>query len=306
MNTQNVIVYQFDSNSKTTNGQPAAINAVQGAVQYVQGLGGGGVSLSWGFGAGYTDTSGVFKAANTKGVIIGASSGDALAEPQYPCLNSDVVCIGGSTINLDPKTGAYTGQVPWIENATAGTSSGYNFTIPMPDYQMAALQPLVSTNQVLPHLVVPAFSAVAYNVLGVMDNTYVNFGGTSASTPIAVGWMAAKNAASASSPIDRNRSLPDRAGTIGPGGSPTETIARAAVSTSDVLNRIWEAAASQASYQADFTNLPGNCGVQVNPTNGQSITLDVNAQNFSNCAGVDAPNGPGGLTVVTRGRRPVR
>lgn len=102
--------------------------AVRLAAQWVRRQGGGIVSMSWG-GDEWTDELAYDSTFKEPGVVFVAASGDS-AGTSWPCVSSNVVCAGGTTLRLNPSSGSLIQEVPW--NNAGGGISAY---VPKPSYQ---------------------------------------------------------------------------------------------------------------------------------------------------------------------------
>ncbi len=102
--------------------------AVDRATALVSAAGGGEVSMSWGSAEFSTELS-YDTHFNGSGVVYFASSGDS-AGTSWPCVSSNVVCVGGTTIRRNPSSGNVLAEVSW--SAGGGGVSSY---VTRPNYQ---------------------------------------------------------------------------------------------------------------------------------------------------------------------------
>jgi subtilase family serine protease len=115
----NAQLYLIEAASNSLNDLLAAINV---ANTYVKAAGGGVVSMSWSAGEFSTEASldaSYFRNPNT---IYFASSGDS-AGTGWPCVSSNVVCVGGTTLRRD-LSGNLLQEVAWNEGG-GGLSQYY-------------------------------------------------------------------------------------------------------------------------------------------------------------------------------------
>ena len=106
--------------------------AVDKATALVAAAGGGEVSMSWGSAESSSEASydSHFNNAVNK-VVYFASSGDS-AGTSWPCVSSNVVCVGGTTMRRNPSSGNLVAEVGWSDGG--GGVSAY---IAKPGYQSA-------------------------------------------------------------------------------------------------------------------------------------------------------------------------
>lgn len=153
--------------------------AVSTASSLVAAAGGGEVSMSWGSGEFYSETS--YDAYFTRpGVVYFASAGDGPGT-LYPSVSPNVVAAGGTTLRRNPSTGAFLAEAAWVD-----TGGGASYYEARPGYQ-SAISTIVGTRRGVPDL-----SAVADPNTGVWVYDSGNggwwiVGGTSAAAPILAG-----------------------------------------------------------------------------------------------------------------------
>ena len=215
----NARIYLVEANS---NGSGDLLPAVTLASNLVAAAGGGEVGMSWGFGdfAGENGFDGYF---TTVGVVYFSSSGDS-AGISYPCTSPDVVCVGGTTISRNAKTGNFEAESAWPD-----TGGGPSPNEARPSYQNN-IAGIVGKQRGTPDL---AFVADGRTPVWIYDTFPIN--GQSATW-----WLASGTSVSA----------PGMAGIVNWAG-------HLYTSTKAELTEVY----SQIGVAADFTDMvSGNCG----------------------------------------------
>lgn len=246
------------------------------------------ISMSWSAGAGSPaswQAPLMSHFVNVPGIVFVAANGDTPGgNPGVPCGFGTVVCAGGTQFVRDSSTNAYLGQTVWHTNATTGTTGGANLGAPVPSFQQAAVQ----NNGVLSaYRNTPDVSTIGVNTWMFIGGGWGAAGGTSLSTPIMAGWIAAANVSGAwGSVAERNGGL-----------ARTEAGSAQQFSSQTVLNKMYSLYDSTDDYLTSFLPITtGNCGSQLV---GTEMVL-LNAGPASPCMGLGQPLGPGGLSVLTR------
>jgi subtilase family serine protease len=170
------VVYLVEAQSNFDNDLFCAVSL---GSSLVAAAGGGQVSMSWGGGEFPQESlfDGLF---TTPGVVYFASSGDGPGVI-WPSASPNVVAAGGTTISMNPVSGAYISETAWSE-----TGGGRSLFEPPPSYQ-AGLH--ATTRQV------PDIASVANPDTGVWvfyNGFWYIVGGTSVSAPT---WAGIVNAA---------------------------------------------------------------------------------------------------------------
>jgi kumamolisin len=159
--------------------------------------------ISWSWGAAKTSwsasslsvTSQAFSDATAKGVIICAASGDNSANdgtnrptPDYPCCDPNVWAEGGTQLVLDAN-GAIAQESAWGDGQAgdAGGGGGYDTDQSTPNYQVGIL-PAGATGRGVPDGSGNADPASAWQIMS--DGTWMEVGGTSASSPCRAAYFA--------------------------------------------------------------------------------------------------------------------
>ncbi len=92
------------------------------------------VSMSWG-GSEFAGEGAALKTYfNRAGVAYVASSGDSGDLPQIPCALSQVLGVGGTTLNLN-AAGVWQSETGWGDGAGTGSNGGPSIDIPTPAWQ---------------------------------------------------------------------------------------------------------------------------------------------------------------------------
>jgi subtilase family serine protease len=178
----NAVLYLVEAAS---NSYADLLTAVSVASNIVMSAGGGEVSMSWSSAEFPTETS--FDAYfTTPSVVYFASAGDS-AGPSYPSASPNVVSVGGTTLSMNPSTGAFERETAW--ERTGGGPSQYE---PIPSYQLSLSES--SNFRVTPDV---ALDADPVTGVWVVNSNLVNgvggpgawwiVGGTSVSAPTLAG-----------------------------------------------------------------------------------------------------------------------
>jgi subtilase family serine protease len=160
------------------------------AVQYAAALGARVISMSWGGGEYYdesSDDSIYFGQSNT---VYVASSGDSGQGAQYPAASPNVLSVGGTSLTLN-SDGSVNSETAW--SGSGGGPSGYE---PIPDYQSVfGLTGLTSGNRAVPDVALVADPNTGVRVYCTQGgNTgWYQVGGTSLSAPAWAGLIAILN-----------------------------------------------------------------------------------------------------------------
>jgi kumamolisin len=135
------------------------------------------ISMSWGGGEfrGETSYDSAFTAA---GVVYFAASGDSGGKVIWPGASPNVVCAGGTTLNLD-SSGSFVSETGW-----SGSGGGKSKYEARPSYQ-DAIEALVGTRRGAPDISFDSDPNTGVSVYW-QDGWYV-FGGTSVATPSLAG-----------------------------------------------------------------------------------------------------------------------
>src|SRR5580704_7986723 len=150
-------------------------NAVSLATKLVKEAGGGVVSMSWGDPEWSTETT-QDKLFNKKDVVFFAASGDSgIGVSIYPGSSPNVVSVGGTYFNRNPKTGAFESEV---YGGGGGDISPYE---PIPSYQ-SGISKIVGTHRGYPDVASDFCCAVIY-----VEGAWYSVGGTSWASPTFAG-----------------------------------------------------------------------------------------------------------------------
>ena len=163
--------------------------AVAKATSLVTAAGGRGeVSMSWGTSEfnGESTYDNYFSATN---VVYFASSGDA-AGVNWPCVSKNVVCVGGTTLNMS-ATHNYVNSTAWVD-----TGGGYSTKVTKPSYQTSNTK--ISGNyRGVPDIALAADPKSGTWIYYTPSNTGTSgwyiVGGTSWAAPMAAGIVNASN-----------------------------------------------------------------------------------------------------------------
>jgi hypothetical protein len=285
----NIIVVQ--EAYSTPNGPWEAVDyaVVLGKQAIALGQGPVAIPMSWSAGAGSPASwqAGLMPHfANVPGIVFVGANGDTPGgNPGVPCGFSTVVCVGGTQFVRDSSTNAYMGQTVWHTNATTGTTGGANLAAPVPSFQQAAVQ---SNNPLSAYRNTPDVSTIGTNAWVFFAGNWAVAGGTSLSTPIMAGWIAAANVSGG------RTSFPERGESV---AKPDAVSSAQQFSGEAVLNKMYSLYSSTADYLTSFLPITtGNCGTQLVGTT--IVPLDAGS-GFEPCPGLGQPLGPGGLSVLT-------
>ena len=172
-------------------------NAIAKATKLVHSLGGGVVSMSFGFTEQQSDFQWEtqFRNIATNDVSFVAAAGNVGGQVFYPAASEEVLAVGGTSLSLDAN-GVRTGA----EAGWADSGGGESLYRELPDYQT---QLLVGTSPVTNHRVVPdvAYNADPSSAYAVFNSTpnengdtgWQAIGGTSAGAPQWAGLVALVN-----------------------------------------------------------------------------------------------------------------
>ena len=154
-------IYLVEANS---NSNADLFATVKKAAALVAAAGGGEVSMSWGGGEYYGETSEDSNMTGTN-VVFFASSGDGEGT-YYPAVSPNLVAVGGTTIARNPSTLAFEAEITWDQ-----TGGGFSAYEPRPSYQSSVSAIPISSRGV------PDVAAVGNPYTGVwvymsFDNTY--------------------------------------------------------------------------------------------------------------------------------------
>ncbi|MBC7414904.1 MAG: S53 family peptidase, partial [Herminiimonas sp.] len=169
----------------------ATLNSLLGGVKLANAMGPGVVSMSFGAAEGSWTTSvdAAFAAPNMSYL---AATGDSGAAVEWPSVSSNVLAVGGTSLN-------YSGTGTRSETAWSGTGGGTSQYVAAPAYQSSTVPGLVvSTKRMVADV---AFNAdpstgqyVAVLSPGGTVPSWLSVGGTSLSTPQWAGVLAVANA----------------------------------------------------------------------------------------------------------------
>jgi subtilase family serine protease len=141
------------------------------------------VSMSWGGGEGFNETSfdsTFLTPSGHSGVTFVAASGDSGAPPGYPAISPNVLAAGGTTLRLDSQ-GNYVSESGW-----SGSGGGISAVEPQPAYQHGVV-PQSSTKRTNPDVAYDADPNTGFPVYDSFNNgsatPWSQFGGTSDAAP---------------------------------------------------------------------------------------------------------------------------
>jgi subtilase family serine protease len=199
----NIMLVEANSNSYAD-----LMTAVKYAATPVS-LGGGGaqvVSMSWGSNefSGQTGAAydGVFAAFAGTGVTFVASSGDS-GVASWPAVSPDVVGVGGTVINLNYATGAYSSETGW-----SGSGGGVSKYETIPSYQsgIGGSNGASTTMRNSPDIAYDSGSSNSY-VWFFNGGSWNGVYGTSAGAPQWAAFIATSDSV-LSTPLDSTQALP--------------------------------------------------------------------------------------------------
>jgi subtilase family serine protease len=164
--------------------------AVAKATSLVTAKGGRGeVSMSWGASEfrGEANYDSYFSATN---VVYFASSGDA-AGVNWPCVSKNVVCVGGTTLNMSTSH-TYENASAWVD-----TGGGYSTQVKKPSYQSSNTNLAGASYRGVPDIAMAADPNSGAWIFYTPSNTGVSgwwiVGGTSLASPMAAGVVNSSN-----------------------------------------------------------------------------------------------------------------
>jgi subtilase family serine protease len=147
------------------------------------------VSMSWGGGEFAGEGAALKQYFNRSGVAYVGSAGDSGGDPNIPSALSQVICVGGTTLNLN-GAGTITSETGWD-----GSNGGKSIDIPRPAWQKlwnkTAMRECPDVSCVAdPNTGVPVYSSTPWSP---GQKGWVQVGGTSLSAPIVAAMMARVN-----------------------------------------------------------------------------------------------------------------
>jgi subtilase family serine protease len=139
----------------------------------------GVVAISNSYGGGDSSgTTSVAKAYNHPGIAVTASTGDNGYEVESPASFAGVVAVGGTSLNGSQASG-------WSESAWSGAGSGCSTLNAKPGYQTAATQCSGKATADVSAVADPNTGVAVYDSYSYQGSSgWMQFGGTSASSPI--------------------------------------------------------------------------------------------------------------------------
>jgi subtilase family serine protease len=158
-----------EANSSSTNDLLQAVNYARNQAGVVA------VSMSWGGNEFYGETSynSYFTTpAGHTGVAFVASSGDSGAGAIWPAVSTNVLAVGGTSLNL--SSGNYGSESAW-----SGSGGGPSYFFSKPSYQTAN----TSSSRGSPDVAYDANPNTGYYVYNTFDGGWEQIGGTSAGAP---------------------------------------------------------------------------------------------------------------------------
>ncbi len=154
----------------------------------------GAVAISNSYGGGESFFSPLFDSYYTHpGVAITAASGDGGYGSTYPASSSHVIAVGGTSLTLDPTTGARVSETAW-----SGGGSWCSTEFGRPSWQKKLITADASGYMCVNRTVAdvaavadPQTGVAVYDSYGSSDaNNWYRFGGTSVPTPLIAGLFA--------------------------------------------------------------------------------------------------------------------
>jgi subtilase family serine protease len=190
------------------------------AVDQAVAAGSNTVSMSWGYGGGFSGEDAYDFHFQVPGVTFFSSTGDSGCLTNYPAESPYVVAVGGTTLVLltaappaSPLANIYGNEIAW-----SGSGGGISLYETEPAWQQGVQQTGFRT---IPDVALDAAPGTGVPVYDSYDGyQWVKVGGTSLSSPVWAAFMAIENSlrvAGGGSPIQQF--LPDLYQTIYPSGS---------------------------------------------------------------------------------------
>jgi len=176
----NIILFEAN-----TSNDPDMFQAVATAAAYP---GVSAVSMSWGEGefSGQTaDDSSLLTPSGHQGVTFLASTGDTGTPAGYPSFSPNVVAVGGTSLTIQTN-GTYVSETPW-SNGSGADGGGISTVESQPTYQTGKVNGASSTFRTVPDVSMDADPYTGVYVLDTYSGSWFQVGGTSLSSPLAMG-----------------------------------------------------------------------------------------------------------------------
>jgi kumamolisin len=165
------------------------------------------VSTSWGLGENLVNAQylqaeqAIFLQMAAHGQTIYAAAGDSGAYDDYPSLSlvvddpasqPYVVGVGGTTLTVDPGSGAYSAELVWNDGVGNGAGGGGVSSVwPLPSWQTNVSTVFSKTNRNVPDVSLNADPNTGYSIY--YDGQWTTYGGTSCAAPLWAAFTACIN-----------------------------------------------------------------------------------------------------------------
>ncbi len=197
---------------------PSADTSLFAAVDAAVAAGANVVSMSWGYGGGFSGEQAYDFHFQVPGVTFFSSTGDSGCLTNYPAESPYVVAVGGTTLNLrNAGSLSVTSSNYGSETAWSGSGGGISAYEAEPSYQMGVQH---SGFRSIPDVALNANPSTGVPVYDTYDGyQWARVGGTSLSAPVWAAFMAIENSLRGGAGHTIQQFLPDLYQTIYPTGS---------------------------------------------------------------------------------------
>ena len=197
---------------------PSADTSLFAAVDAAVAAGANVVSMSWGYGGGFSGEQAYDFHFQVPGVTFFSSTGDSGCLTNYPAESPYVVAVGGTTLTLrNAGSLSVTGSNYGSETAWSGSGGGISAYEAEPSYQMGVQH---SGFRSIPDVALNANPSTGVPVYDTYDGyQWVKVGGTSLSSPVWAAFMAIENSLRGGVGHTMQQFLPNLYQTIYPSGN---------------------------------------------------------------------------------------